>query len=1117
MASLVSWSNFDGDDMEVEDSDVELGLPMIVEEPRSVFMDSIVEHTVRNMRQRGVPLSRGEEMAVVAVLRSFTDCFGKTIRAEAMRVPPVQAQLVHGATPSRKAYPIYDVERHAALQRLVDSLVTAGVLVPAPGNVWASPGIPVKKKTEPGQEQQWRLVFDARGINQVSVAVGDVPLDQKLVLKLAGASQFFAAFDMVMGFFQVPVEPASRELFGMSANGRTFVFTRLPMGWVNAPALLTLSLDLVFDGLPWLIRWIDDFMVCSPTFDGFLDRLRAFLFRCRRFNVILKPPSTILAPVVPYVGLEFLDNKSWRKAPHSFGDARTRTLVTVSDLRSLLGFWGFFTNVLPRLKVLMTPLHDIVHLALASLGKLGRVKGAGRSLLLEDFGWRPQHVELVSTIWAEVDDHVASQTLATPDEDCAVMGIADASDKSCSYVLIQIDRAEALKPHMQRRGRVLFVDCHVFRGAEQNYTTLEKELFAYVLMARNCSHLLMGREVEGCTDHKNLIHLVGNPNSLEKTQSQRRVSRWLIEMAHMRLRLVYVAGITNLYLDYLSRGGESILEEIFETRFVRVWELYDAEPQADREVDIWWVRRAKRLDLSKVENALVDPFSEFEYPSLDLLREYYTGPGAGADAEQAGCVLQEDGVYRDRAGRVFLPEHLRGAAIAAAHRGISKHRGVATTMAHLRAFWWPNMLDAVRCAVRNCLNCAQADPGTVPRELGDVEHGECVGDVLHADYIQFPMSHDGFEYALVIKEDLSQYVWAVPCKDADSATATSVLYKLILKESLLPATLVSDGGSHLAGVLDEAVASLGVRRKVHAAYTPQANGTVERANRDLVESLISVLSSRKLGPTRWTDALDEVVASYNNSPSERLFGHTPHMVFTGRKGLNMSEILTRGPSVFRDAPLNKQELDLVVSGVHATFKEVEARVAAHKKRVREEQHRRHAALTGVQAVTFKVGDLVLVSAVSGKPRKRTKLSPRWLGPAQVAKQINAKVFEVQFLGSSRKETATVERLRFYAGPEAKSVTGLQEAADLSVVGTFNMEELVTLCRDRAKSLPDHGISFMVKWEGYKRPTPNPLFMVYEDAPEWVEAYFAKTHRSKAQRDLVAEAAQLVAQHKLTLG
>ena len=743
-----------------------------------------------------------------------------------------------------------------------------GLLEWAHDNKWALPAFLVAKKGDGSGKKRWRMVVNCQPLDKRTRSVGNEVLDQKAVIANVQPHKFKAQFDLLKAFWQVPLAKSSRQYFGIKTPFGVLVPTRLPMGWKNSPAWLQLKLDGVFAGVENLERWVDDCLVHGATFLEFLASLDAFLARCRQHRVLLKPSADMCSPEVEFVGLK-LGLAGWSKAPSTYGVVRERPLETAADLAGLIGFFNFFHGTLRQLELLMSPLRDVLNAVHARYGS--STKASDRKVKLgPEVGWTDAHVKVVAAIWRHIDEDIR---MALPDPNQRVMIITDASDFAGAGIILQVSEEEWRKPPADRRGQVLAVHTHVFTGVEKNYTTGEKELMPLHYLVTKYDHLLVGREVLALTDHANLVSVLSNPRLLTRAQAVGRVGRRIADMGGVALTVQHIAGVSNGFCDWLSRGGESELTEIFGS--------------------------VARVRLVRVLRQRVDDTGDLHLPST-----YMVGAGAGesamptlADVARATTTLPQgelrelqqlkfaldeaSGVYR-KSTHIWVPRVLRGAALVAAHTGLGGHYGVEATLYHLGDLFWPSRRADVQKALRRRLPCAQASDGTVTRPLGEPLHGTRVGEVLHLDYLDFPVDKLGRTKVLVCKDDVSQMVFTYICEDADSAATAASLRSFIVTHALLPDWVVGDQGSHFEGALKEALEQLGIKRHKHLPYTPMANGTVERANKDVIRGVMTLLSERGLDTRAWSDVLDLAVLAHNSAPSRLLGGRTPHQVFTGR-------------------------------------------------------------------------------------------------------------------------------------------------------------------------------------------------------------------------------------------
>jgi Integrase core domain len=107
------------------------------------------------------------------------------------------------------------------------------------------------------------------------------------------------------------------------------------------------------------------------------------------------------------------------------------------------------------------------------------------------------------------------------------------------------------------------------------------------------------------------------------------------------------------------------------------------------------------------------------------------------------------------------------------------------------------MAKDVKVFVQNCLHFVATVPGDkVPRPLGTQLHATKLNEILHFDLLYIRLSRDGkYQYLLLLKDDLSGYLWLVPCRTADAAATVDALMRWFAVFGVV-LLWISDRGSH---------------------------------------------------------------------------------------------------------------------------------------------------------------------------------------------------------------------------------------------------------------------------------------------------------------------------------
>jgi IS30 family transposase len=96
-------------------------------------------------------------------------------------------------------------------------------------------------------------------------------------------------------------------------------------------------------------------------------------------------------------------------------------------------------------------------------------------------------------------------------------------------------------------------------------------------------------------------------------------------------------------------------------------------------------------------------------------------------------------------------------------------------------------------------------------------------------------------------------------------------------------TWVSDRGSHFKNrVMDGVRKALRTQHHFTTAYSPWANGTAERACREVLRAVRALLSAFRLGTREWPVVAKIVQAALNHAPSPQRGNVVPLTAFTGR-------------------------------------------------------------------------------------------------------------------------------------------------------------------------------------------------------------------------------------------
>jgi hypothetical protein len=231
-------------------------------------------------------LTEDQRMRVTQLLRANADTFSRS-DDNIGRTHLISHTIQTGDHPPIKE----SLRRHPQaylplIDKFVDNLLRRDLIEPARGSGWAM-NLAVAKRSN----GQLRYCIDARRVNEYSVKDAYALPRIDTCPESIGNSKFFSCLDMTFAYWQIPIEDeASRDRSTYACRKGLLRWKVMGYGWADAPAVFQRLVDMTIAGLQFetCLAFLDDLIVCGPTFEQTCERLQQVLYRIKSANLKLK-------------------------------------------------------------------------------------------------------------------------------------------------------------------------------------------------------------------------------------------------------------------------------------------------------------------------------------------------------------------------------------------------------------------------------------------------------------------------------------------------------------------------------------------------------------------------------------------------------------------------------------------------------------------------------------------------------------------------------------------------------------------------------------------------------------------------------------------------------------
>ena len=793
-----SEGNFD---MPIDVNAAELQGVKYLEEPTDVGADKLLEKT---------DLSAAGKKNFREILMKYPAVWKGGFRARVAKVRPHRIPLTSKRSVTCKLRPYPDAVKKT-IEEEVKRMLAQGVIRKS-SSQYASPPVLVSKP-----DGSVRFCINYRGINKITQQ-DRYPLPRiDELLASVKSSKFFISFDLVSGYWQIPMSEEDIPKTAFLTHLGLFEFVVMPFGLTTAPPTFQRAMDELFGQYRHLgiLVYLDDLLCHAETEEECLRLAEVVMSKLAEAGLCIKPEKSCFGKTkLRYLG-------------HIIGDGVIRPNMAkvqpiyqltaprnVPELRRVLGLFGTYRKFIKDYSELTYPMTGLLKKNV-------------------NFEWRAQHEIALQKLKKALGDF----TLQVPLDSDELVLQTDASGIACGAVL-SVRKGKDLLP-------VEFAST-TFSATQQNWTTSERECYAIVWAIQKFDGYLRGRRFEVYTDHSCLQWLW--KSTVPKLQ------RWAQRLAEYDMEIFHVSGAKLKHVDALSRDPlDPVLEmnldrmtlgPVFISPSFRTYpslEIIKEEQQQEYE---------KGLFKDEKTNKWKRDFS------------YY------------------DGIWRYR-NRVYIPETLRLRVLDVAHgQTWSGHPGVAKTCKKVRMiFDWPALEHYVRLYLKSCIVCARSK--VLKEEFQGLRNRHPMralpNEIIGLDFWG-PVKIDRHEECLFVTviDYCTRWAEVIPVQSFESEEVVQTLFNGWFCRFGLPKVVVLDDDSSFKGAVAEIEKVFKVDFHRATPYHPQGNGLIESFHRFLRKTLCQ---TRGLG-LPMEDKVSFVMWAYRTLPHEAT-GETPSFLLMG--------------------------------------------------------------------------------------------------------------------------------------------------------------------------------------------------------------------------------------------
>lgn len=782
-----------------------------------------------------------------------------------------------------------------------------------------------------------RLCLDARFINACILSDNECPPRMEEILQKFEGKKFFSTTDLVMGYWQIPLERKSRKYTAFLHEGHLYQFTRIPFGLKTAGSGFIRALYLALgQELEEVIScYIDDILIASKTFEEHIEHLSCLFEKliASGFTLSLKK-SLFFREEVSFLGFQLSAAGIHADPSRLSVIADFPTPCDKKQLQAFLGVCGYYRRFSVKHADFVAPFRDI---------------------LSSKTSWRWTEVHAVA--FQEMKDNFLRAVTLThylPNKPFHLQ--TDASDMGLSGILYQIDDDNQI--------RIISLTSRVLTDVETRYTTSEKELLAIIYSFIKFRMYLIGWKFEVQTDHQALTFLLSTP------YQNSRLMRWTLFMQEYEFNISHCRGSDNLVADFFSRNfGNNVIAKNDSDYLICKLVRIDLEKRA-----MMQLMESRDTPVIEINSELLGEFRNLrasQWNDSDIRKLIESSSEKFKVQEILGIFYYQN--THDARVKIMVPRSVVPLVLKSVHEQFG-HAGSYKIFRYVeRYFFWKYMRRDVKSFTRSCDTCQRTKHLNYKME-GDLQFitSSEPNDLVAVDfYGPLPASVAGVTYIFVVQDVFSKLVTLYPIRRANTKICLSKLKDRYFPKMGKPKRVLSDHGSQFTSPIWKAeLEAVGIKVIFSSIRHPQSN-PVERTMRELGRFFRTYCAQKH---TAWSKYVP-LIQNCLNIMSHQSTGAVPYELHFGKSPRD--KLIELFP-ILRDT-MSRREVQLQLA----------------QENMQKAFNRRAASRKSCRTVDLKVGELVLLRVPhlsDASQRVTQKFFYLFEGPYRIVRILNRNAF-----------------------------------------------------------------------------------------------------------------------------